>query len=121
LGLKVVSAHIRKTLETSFRCRVSGPFFRKLLERASSGQYLLDGLDVSGQVRDELAAIRSSKIGFVFQIFNLPPSPRLSTMWKCRCSTGVELRCIESRGSFLCRSHLPFLTMLGVIIGVAVQ
>jgi putative ABC transport system ATP-binding protein len=41
------------------------------LDHPSSGTYLLDGTDVSTLTDDELAAIRSRKIGFVFQGFNL--------------------------------------------------
>lgn len=41
------------------------------LDRATSGNYFLDGVDVLGLNRDELADIRNSKIGFVFQGFNL--------------------------------------------------
>lgn len=41
------------------------------LDRATSGNYFLDGVDVLGLNRDELAEIRNSKIGFVFQGFNL--------------------------------------------------
>jgi len=41
------------------------------LDRPSQGRYLLDGVDVSGLDRDELATIRNEKIGFVFQGFNL--------------------------------------------------
>ena len=43
------------------------------LDRPSAGRYLLDGADVSGLDRDQLADIRNSKIGFVFQGFNLLP------------------------------------------------
>jgi putative ABC transport system ATP-binding protein len=41
------------------------------LDRPTSGQYLLDGQDVSRMTKDQLAAIRNKKIGFVFQGFNL--------------------------------------------------
>jgi putative ABC transport system ATP-binding protein len=41
------------------------------LDRPTSGTYLLDGRDVSTLSRDELAAVRNKKIGFVFQGFNL--------------------------------------------------
>ncbi|HEY8670248.1 MAG TPA: ABC transporter ATP-binding protein, partial [Terriglobales bacterium] len=43
------------------------------LDRPSHGRYLLDGLDVSGLERDQLADIRNRKLGFVFQSFNLLP------------------------------------------------
>src|ERR1035437_4214268 len=41
------------------------------LDRPTSGQYLLDDQDVSRMSKDQLAAIRNKKIGFVFQGFNL--------------------------------------------------
>ncbi|HEV3486071.1 MAG TPA: ABC transporter ATP-binding protein [Vicinamibacterales bacterium] len=41
------------------------------LDRPTSGQYFLDGKDVSRMSKDELAAVRNRKIGFVFQGFNL--------------------------------------------------
>ncbi len=41
------------------------------LDRPTSGQYFLDGEDVSRMTKDQLAAIRNKKIGFVFQGFNL--------------------------------------------------
>ena len=43
------------------------------LDTPSSGSYLLDGKEVAGMNRNELAAIRNEKLGFVFQNFNLLP------------------------------------------------
>ena len=41
------------------------------LDRPTSGEYLLDGVNVEDMDSDELAHIRNSMIGFVFQGFNL--------------------------------------------------
>ena len=41
------------------------------LDRPTAGKYLLEGIDVGGLNRDDLAVIRNQKIGFVFQGFNL--------------------------------------------------
>jgi len=43
------------------------------LDVASSGEYFLDGTNVSTANDDELADIRNQKIGFVFQKFHLLP------------------------------------------------
>jgi putative ABC transport system ATP-binding protein len=44
-----------------------------LLDRPTSGEYHLDGQDVSSFDRDLRAVYRNRKIGFVFQSFNLLP------------------------------------------------
>ena len=41
------------------------------LDTPTEGKYLIEGEDVAGLGRDALAGIRSRKIGFVFQTFNL--------------------------------------------------
>src|SRR5277367_1481094 len=41
------------------------------LDKPTRGSYYLDGTDVSGIAKNDLAKIRSKKIGFVFQQFNL--------------------------------------------------
>jgi putative ABC transport system ATP-binding protein len=41
------------------------------LDKPSSGQYRLDGIEVSKLSDNQLAEIRNKKIGFVFQSFNL--------------------------------------------------
>lgn len=41
------------------------------LDRPTAGSYRLDGVEVGGMGRDELARLRNKRIGFVFQNFNL--------------------------------------------------
>jgi len=48
-----------------------------LLETYSSGQYLLDGVDVSKLKDHARAKLRNEKIGFIFQSFNLMPDLNL--------------------------------------------
>jgi putative ABC transport system ATP-binding protein len=43
------------------------------LDRATSGSYALDGIDVATLSSDELADLRRNKLGFVFQQYNLLP------------------------------------------------
>ncbi|SRR6266542_779711 len=43
------------------------------LSQPSTGQYILDGEDVSNLDKIQLAAVRNKKLGFVFQAYNLLP------------------------------------------------
>jgi len=45
-----------------------------LLDVCTSGEYYMDGVDVSQMSDDELSEIRNKKIGFIFQGFNLIPN-----------------------------------------------
>lgn len=41
------------------------------LDRATTGTYTLEGIDIKEKKDDELSFVRNQKIGFVFQFFNL--------------------------------------------------
>ena len=43
------------------------------LDRPSTGEYRLDGIEVEKMEDDALSSVRNKKIGFVFQSFNLLP------------------------------------------------
>ncbi len=44
-----------------------------LLDEPTNGSYIFNGKNISSFTRDELASIRNTQIGFVFQAFNLLP------------------------------------------------
>ena len=79
------------------------------LDRPTSGQYLLSGMDVSGFDRDRLAEIRNLKIGFVFQSFNLLP--------RTTALENVELPMLYRRGPAVDsrRRALAALKMVGLL------
>lgn len=60
------------------------------LDRASSGQYILDGEDVSDRDFNDLAEIRNYKVGFIFQNFNLIPVLNVAE--------NIEFPCLVRRG-----------------------
>ena len=68
------------------------------LDRPTSGEYLLDGASVKDLSKDELAAIRNRKIGFVFQGFNLlARMDALSNVMLPMIYSGVQAREREER------------------------
>ena len=81
------------------------------LDTLTTGQYIFDGRDVSKLTDDELAVMRSEKVGFIFQAFNLlprvtalenvamplaytsmPPTERVETARKLLESVGLDHR-----------------------------
>jgi putative ABC transport system ATP-binding protein len=86
------------------------------LDIPSGGSYLLDGVNVREFAEDELADVRNSKIGFVFQSFNLVPRTRALTNVELPLAyAGVgrserrrrALRALESVGMSHRLEHLP--------------
>lgn len=69
-----------------------------LLDRPSGGEIFLDGVATGGMTDNELARLRSRKIGFVFQQFNLlPRTGALKNVELPLVYQGVGLKERESR------------------------
>ena len=63
------------------------------LDTPTSGSYTLDGISVANLDSNELAGIRSTKIGFVFQQFK--PARANQRHGECRTATLLRARCIQ--------------------------
>jgi putative ABC transport system ATP-binding protein len=86
------------------------------LDVPSGGSYLLDGVNVREFAEDELADVRNSRIGFVFQSFNLVPRTRALTNVELPLAyAGVgrserrrrAVKALESMGMSHRLEHLP--------------
>ena len=86
------------------------------LDRPTTGSYELSGQDVSDRSREELAEIRNTRIGFIFQSFNL--LPRTSALENVelpliyRAADGQNMarkaqECLERVGLASRAHHLP--------------
>jgi len=76
------------------------------LDQPTSGEYFLDGAEVSRLDDDELSAIRNRKIGFVFQTFNL--------LARTRAIEQVELPLIYSGAANRRKLALEALSWVGL-------
>jgi putative ABC transport system ATP-binding protein len=86
------------------------------LDVPTSGRYSLDGNDVSSLDDDRLAEVRNSKIGFVFQTFNLLPRadllhnvelPLIYAGWRPRARRERAMEAIEAVGLADRVTHRP--------------
>jgi putative ABC transport system ATP-binding protein len=79
-NVQAVLTDVSLSIQKGEMCAVMGPSgsgkstllnIIGLLDQQYEGDYLLDGIDIAVQSEKELAALRSRKIGFVFQSFQL--------------------------------------------------
>jgi putative ABC transport system ATP-binding protein len=77
------------------------------LDRPTSGTYQLDGEDLSGFSDKQFSAIRSRKIGFVFQSFNLLP--------RTTALENVEVPMIYGHGRVDGKKALAALARVGLV------
>ena len=76
------------------------------LDVPTEGTYSLDGEEISGLNDDSLASLRGSKIGFVFQNYNL--LPRLSAL------SNVELSLLYRKSSYVKDRSMAALDSVGL-------
>jgi putative ABC transport system ATP-binding protein len=87
------------------------------LDKPTYGQYLLDGLDIAGMTKNELAYLRNRRLGFVFQSYNLLPRttayenvvlPLLyNSEIKAKDRKEITLNALEAVGLSDRMSHMP--------------
>ena len=71
------------------------------LDRLTSGQFLLSDVDVSGMGDDQLAEIRSTRLGFIFQSYNLlaalsvVENIEVPLYYSGRISLATHRRCVD--------------------------
>lgn len=71
------------------------------LDRLTSGRFLLGDVDVSKMTDDDLADIRATRIGFIFQSYNLLPALtvveniQVPLYYSHRINAATSRRCIE--------------------------
>jgi len=86
------------------------------LDRPTSGNYFLEGVDISGMTDDELSTVRNKKVGFVFQSFNLIPRtsalsnielPMIYGKVKAKERESIAYKLLEQVGLSDRAQHLP--------------
>lgn len=87
------------------------------LDKPTSGDYLLDGISVSGLSKNQLADLRNRKLGFVFQSYNLLPrtsaleNTELPLFYNSKFKTAerrkVATKALESVGLSDRMHHMP--------------
>jgi putative ABC transport system ATP-binding protein len=87
------------------------------LDKPSQGEYWLDGVNINLLNRDELAALRNRKLGFVFQSYNLLPRTTAlenvelplfyNTKVKAKERKERAIRALESVGLADRMNHMP--------------
>jgi putative ABC transport system ATP-binding protein len=76
----------------------------RCLDIPTSGRYLFDGSDVSRLSSNQLAKVRSRKIGFVFQAFNLIPRTSAARVIRRSTAAGGDRPSADQRsGDPACR------------------